>query len=284
MSPRHGGGYQVLQEAGLTPVDGISRAVRALRRYAEWRGRLAPANDRAATERHAEEPLAAAASTGRALSYGYSKRLLAVAGVRTPEESFATTPDEAAAAAESIDNPVAMKLVAPGLIHKTEVGGVRLGIRGAAAAAAAFDDMTSPARLSPYGVVAEGVFVQEMVADGLDLLVSAHDDEVFGPVLTIGAGGVAAEVDNDAAHLAIPFDEAEFLRALRGLRLWPLLAGFRGRPARDVGVLARAARGIADAFASGEPALAEIEVNPLRVVVEDGVTCCIALDIVALGR
>jgi acyl-CoA synthetase (NDP forming) len=284
MSPRRGGGYRVLEEAGLTPVDGIGRAVRALRRYAEWHGRAAPASDRAGHERHAVEPPTAAASTGRALSYGDSKRLLAAAGVRTPEESFATTLDEAAAAAERIGNPVAMKLVAPGLIHKTEVGGVRLGIRGAAAAAAAFDDMTAPARLSPYGVVAEGVFVQEMVADGLDLLVSAHEDEVFGPVLTIGAGGVAAEVDIDAAHLAIPFDDAEFLRALRGLRSWPLLAGFRGRPACDVAVLAQAARGIADAFASGEPGVAEIEVNPLRVVVEAGVTSCIALDIVALSR
>ena len=122
-----------------------------------------------------------------------------------------------------------MKLSAPGLIHKTEVGGVRLGIRGGEQAAAAFAEMASPERLASFGIEADGVFVQEMVADGLDLLVSVHDDEVFGPVLTIGAGGVATEIERDVAHLAIPFEDEELLRALRGLRLWPHLAGFRGQ-------------------------------------------------------
>ncbi len=148
-----------------------------------------------------------------------------------------------------IGGPVAMKLSAPGLIHKTEVGGVRLGLRGREQAAAAFEEMTSAPRLARFGLAADGVFVQEMVPDGLDLLVSAHGDEVFGPVLTIGAGGVAAEVDRDVAHLAIPFDDAELARALRGLRLWPLLAGFRGRPPCDLSVLAGTARAIADVYA-----------------------------------
>jgi hypothetical protein len=123
-----------------------------------------------------------------------------------------------------------------------------------------------------------------MLADGLDLLVSAHGDEVFGPVLTIGAGGVAAEIDRDVAHLAIPFGDGELLRALRGLRLWPHLAGFRGRPAYDLAVLARAARAVAGAYASEAASLAEIEVNPLRVIVGQDGTSCVALDIVALRR
>ena len=109
-----------------------------------------------------------------------------------------------------------------------------------------------------------------MLAEGLDLLVSAHGDEVFGPVLTIGAGGVAAEIDRDVAHLAIPFDDGELVRALRGLRLWPHLAGFRGRPPCDLRVLARAARAIAEAYVSEASAIAEIEVNPLRVLVDRG--------------
>jgi hypothetical protein len=106
---------------------------------------------------------------------------------------------------------------------------------------------------------------------------------VFGPVLTIGSGGVAAEVDRDVAHLAIPFDDAELARALRGLRLWPHLAGFRGSPPSDLAVLAGTARAIADAYAA-EPSIAEIEVNPLRVVVSQDGTSCVALDVVALRR
>jgi acyl-CoA synthetase (NDP forming) len=278
MSPRRGGGYQVLHDAGLTPVDGVHQAVRALRRFAEWRG-VVPDG-----EPDVAEPGPAAATSERALTYDQSKRLLAAVGVRTPLESFAVNADEAAEAAERIGRPVVMKLSAPGLIHKTEVGGVRLGIRGGAGAAAAFADMTAPGRLAPFGVVADGVFVQEMIAEGLDLLVSAHADEVFGPVLTIGAGGVATEIDRDVAHLAIPFDDAELLRALRGLRLWPHLAGFRGRPPYDPLVIAGAARAIAEAYASAAAAISEIEVNPLRVAAGEDGTSCVALDIIVLSR
>jgi acyl-CoA synthetase (NDP forming) len=283
MSPRRGAGYQVLHAAGLTPIDGVYRAVKALRRFAEWRGSAA-ADETGVPERDTAGPRPSAASSEQALTYDESKRLLSAAGVRTPLESFVTSADEAAEAAEWIGGPVAMKLSAPGLIHKTEVGGVRLGIRGGARAAAAFEDLASPERLAGFGVTADGVFVQEMLAEGVDLLVGAHGDEVFGPVLTIGAGGVAAEVDHDVAHLAIPFDDGELLRALRGLRLWPHLAGFRGKPPCDLRVLARAARAVAGVYASEASSIAEIEVNPLRVLVDEDGTNCVALDIVALRR
>jgi acyl-CoA synthetase (NDP forming) len=289
MSPRRGGGYQVLQAAGLTPIDGVYRAVQALRRFAEWRDGApdAPAGrapEPQAEEQQAEEERPAESTSDRALSYTQAKRLLSAAGVRVPLESFATSAEEAAEAVEWIGTAVAMKLSAPGLIHKTEVGGVRVGVRGGAEAAAAFEEMTSPGRLARFGLASDGVFVQEMLTEGLDLLVSAHGDEVFGPVLTIGAGGVDAEIDRDVAHLAIPFDDRELVQALRALRLWPHLAGFRGRPGCDLAVLARAARGIADAYMSESSSVAEIEVNPLRVIATVAGTTCSALDIVALRR
>jgi acetate---CoA ligase (ADP-forming) len=285
MSPRRGGGYQVLQAAGLTPLDGVYRAVRALRRFAEWRdSALDSALEAEVPGPPPEEQPPAVSTSDRALPYAQAKKLLSAAGLRVPAESFVTSAAEAAGAAARIGTAVVLKLSAPGLIHKTEVGGVRVGIRGAAPAAAAFEELTSPGRLARFGLTADGAFVQEMVAEGLDLLVSAHGDEVFGPVLTIGAGGVAAEIDRDVAHLALPFDDRELVRALRGLRLWPHLAGFRGKPRCDLAVLAGAARAIADAYVSESSALAEIEVNPLRVVVDQAGTTCSALDIVALRR
>jgi len=288
MSPRRGGGYHVLQAAGLTPIDSVNRAVRALRRFAEWRdGAVGGAEDGAedgAGGPQPEEQRPAVATSDRALSYAQAKMLLSAEGVRVPLESFVTSAEEAAEAADGIGAPVVIKLSAPGLIHKTEVGGVRVGVQGGARAAAAFEEMTSPARLARFGLASDGAFVQEMVAEGLDLLVSAHGDEVFGPVLTIGAGGIAAEVDRDVAHLAIPFDDRELVQALQGLRLWPHLAGFRGRPRCDLAALAGAARAIAAAYVSESSAIAEIEVNPLRVVVGQDGTTCSALDIVALRR
>ena len=178
-------------------------------------------------------PRPAPATSGRALPYERSKELLSPLGYPS-RANHVTCVVEAAQAAEPIWGPVVMKLSAPGLIHKTEVGGVRLGIRGAEQAAAAFAEMVSPRRLAPFGVPADGAVVQEMVAEGLDLLVGVHDDEVFGPVLTIGAG-VAAEIERDVAHLAIPFEDEELVRALRTLRLWPRLSGFRGNAGRRSG-------------------------------------------------
>jgi acyl-CoA synthetase (NDP forming) len=273
MSPRRGGGYQVLHAAGLAPLDGVRRAVKALRRFAEWRDSGLASVGAGTREPAGDGAHPATATSERALTYEQSRDLLASGGVRVPRESFVTTADGAAAAAEWIGGPVVMKLSAPGLIHKTEVGGVRLGVRGGEQAAAAFDEMTSPGRLAPH-----------VVAEGLDLLMSVHDDEVFGPVLTIGAGGVATEIERDVAHLAIPFEDTELLRALRGLRLWPHLAGFRGKPGSDLTVLARTARAIADAYAAEVSSLAEIEINPLRVVADVDQTSCVALDIVALRR
>jgi acyl-CoA synthetase (NDP forming) len=284
MSPRRGGGYQVLQAAGLTPMDGVYRAVQALQRFAEWRAGAAGAAAAGVPWPATQEPRQAVPASDKALPYAEAKLLLSAAGVRVPAESFVTSAAGAAETADLIGTPVVLKLSAPGLIHKTEVGGVRVGIKGGARAAAAFVELTSPGRLAPFGLAADGAFVQEMITDGLDLLVSAHGDEVFGPVLTIGAGGVAAEVDRDVAHLAIPFDDRELVQALRGLRLWPHLAGFRGRPGCDLAVLAGAARAIADAYRSASADLAEIEVNPLRVVVGEAGTTCSALDIVALRR
>jgi acyl-CoA synthetase (NDP forming) len=287
MSPRRGGGYQVLDAAGLAPMDGVYRAVQALRRFAEWRGSAGtdpadPAGMTGPPGLLGAAPGPALATSERALTYEQSRELLSAAGVRVPRESFVTSAPRAAEAAERIGGPVVMKLSAPGLIHKTEVGGVRLGIRGGEQAGAVFAEMASPGRLASFGIEADGVFVQEMVPDGLDLLVSVHDDEVFGAVLTVGAGGVATEVERDVVHLAIPFTGEELLRALRGLRLWPHLAGFRGQPGCDLSVLASVADAIAEVYLAQASALAELEINPLRVIAEAGQTSCVALDIVAL--
>src|SRR5690348_5347685 len=157
MSPRRGDGYQVLLAAGMAPVDGVRRAVKALRRFAEWRGTELPATT--GTPAPVIDSAQPRAASERALAYEQSKELLSSAGIRVPLESLVTSAEEAAEAAELIGGPVVMKLSAPGLIHKTEIGGVRLDIRGGEQAAAAFAEMASPRRLAPLGLEADGVFV-----------------------------------------------------------------------------------------------------------------------------
>jgi len=285
MSPRRGGGFQLLEQGGLAPFDGLMRAVTALRRFATWRDLTYPVanrvESRVATETAGDHSTARVVSE-HALPYDKAVALFHGTGLRVPREVFATSAAEAAEAAKAIDGPVVLKLSAPGLIHKTEVGGVRLGVVGADAVAEAFADMTSPVRLAPYGVVADGLLVQEMIADGVDLLLSAHSDEVFGPIVTVGAGGTATEIERDVAHLAIPFTDEEFVRALRGLRLWPRLVGFRGAAGHDIAALSAVARAVADLYLSAGSALAEVEINPLRAVAKSGTTDYVVLDVVAL--
>jgi acyl-CoA synthetase (NDP forming) len=291
MSPRRGGGYEVLERAGYAPFDGLSRAVSALSRVVRWQRRKV-SGDWAARAAATVAPAAAdepemadgaRVMESRAVPYAAARDFLERHAIRFPAERFVTEADAAARAVEEIDRPVVMKLSAPGLIHKTEVGGVRLDVRGADAARSAYADLTSPERLRPFGVVADGVQVQEMVPAGLDLLLGAHNDAVFGPTLTLGTGGVETEIEHDVLHLAIPFTDEQLVRALGPLRLWRRLAGFRGASAYDVGALCAVAQAFASAFAAADE-LDEAEVNPLRLVARDGATACYALDVVLLGR
>jgi acyl-CoA synthetase (NDP forming) len=284
MSPKHGGGYDVLAAAGFAPFDGLKRAVTALARVVAWaRGRdAAPIADAGA------EPAAAHTGGGsparHGLAYAEVRDRLERQGLRFPAETFVTNAEQAADAVRSIARPVAMKLAAEGLVHKTEVGGVALGVTSPDEAAAVYATMTDPGRLARFGFVADGVYVQEMVGDGIDVLVGAHRDEVFGPILTVGTGGIETEIEKDVLHLAIPFTDDQLLRALRPLRLWQRLAGVRGAAAADVGELLRVAQSFAALFADPAGDVAELEVNPLRVVVGEHGTECITLDAVLVGR
>jgi acetate---CoA ligase (ADP-forming) len=292
MSPRRGGGYAVLSDAGFAPFDGLRRAVTALRRVCDWAG-LAVAGtepgsgpsgpaDAGAGEQTADGP--GPGPSDRALPYEEARAFVERTGARFPREVLASSPEQAAQAVRDLGGTTVIKLAAPGLIHKTEVGGVRLGVTDPAVAAAVYEEMTSASRLAPFGVAACGVYVQEMLGEGIDILLGVHDDEVFGPVLTFGTGGTGTELERDVLHLAIPFDEAQFGRALRTLRLWPRLRGARGAPPADTARLFRVARTFAELFVAGSGRIAEAEINPLRVLVTADRTDCVALDAVLLGR
>jgi acyl-CoA synthetase (NDP forming) len=284
MSPRRGDGYALLEEAGLAPFTSASSAVTAMRRLVQWRAGAAEPEVHAADDVGPSSADSAHRSmtSAAALAYEDAIRLVEPAGIRFPKEYFEVDADSAAAAAERIGGPVAVKLSAPGLIHKTEVGGVHLGVEGAQDTAAVVREMMDPERLAPFGLQADGVFVQEMIGAGIDLLLSTHRDEVFGPVVTIGAGGVATELEKDVVHLSVPFTRGQFLKAVATLRVHRLLAGFRGSRPYDLEVVFETARNLGSLFLE-LPQVAEIEINPLRVVHEGRGSAAVALDVVVLN-
>ncbi len=189
--------------------------------------------------------------------YWSSRAMLADAGVPFPTARLVRSRAEAVAAGGDLVFPVVLKAV--GLLHKSDAGGVVLGIRDEAALLAAYGDVL--ARLAP-----EACTVEEMadLTDGVELIVGVRQDARFGPVALVGLGGVLTEVWHDVATVLAPVTPAAAERALRALRGAPLLAGVRGRPAVDVAAAAAVVARVTE-VAAAHPELADVEVNPLLV-------------------
>jgi hypothetical protein len=188
--------------------------------------------------------------------------VLAECGIAVAAPVAAKSEEEAGAAAARVGFPVALKIVSPDITHKTEVGGVRLGLASAPAVVEAARAMRERvARERPMAVI-DGFAVQPMVAPGKELLLGAVLDPQFGPLVMVGFGGIYVEVLRDTTARLAPVDAPEARAMLEELRLAPLLHGVRGEPAVDTqalaGTIARFSRLAADV-----PGLAELELNPL---------------------
>ena len=157
---------------------------------------------------------------------------------------------------------MALKAVAPGLVHKTDVGAVRLGLEGEAAVAAAAGAMER--RLSDLGHRLEGFLVQPMVAGGVEMLIGSSTDPQFGPVVACGMGGTGAEVYRDIAVRLTPLTDLAAHKMLRELRMLPLLQGYRGAPACDIGALEEIVLRVA-AMVHAHPQIVDLDCNPVSV-------------------
>ena len=194
-----------------------------------------------------------------------SKKLLAEYGLDVTRECLVADEAGAVRAANELGYPVALK-TAEGALHKTESRGVMLGVADPGAVSAAYRDLA--ARLGPR------VLVQEMIPRGVELILGVVRDPQFGPVLTVGSGGIFVEVLKDARVLLPPVSPAAVREALFGLRGAALLRGVRGAPPADLEAVVRAATGLAALAADLRDDIAEIDVNPLialpdRAVVVD---------------
>ena len=209
--------------------------------------------------------LARELEAGGALDEHASKELLRHYGLTPTREILADSLEATLSAAEAIGYPVALK-TAGGELHKTEHGGVRLGLADAEALRRSYRDFA--ARLSPR------VLVQEMVPPGPELILGVVHDPQFGPLLTVGTGGIFVEVLKDARMLLLPTSADAVRAALADLRGAALLRGVRGRPAADLDAVVRAALGLSALAEDLGEHVAEIDVNPLvalpdRAVVVD---------------
>jgi acyl-CoA synthetase (NDP forming) len=247
-----------LRDLGVACFPSPERAIRALAHVTRLES-----NGRAQSDQ--QPPAARALDLHPGILPEYkSKQLLANCGIPVPEGRLATTVAEALSIAREIGFPVALKAQAAALPHKSDAGGVLLGLQSEDAVVKAWSVLhANLERLRP-GLALDGVLVEHMGASGLELIVGARNDKQWGPVLLVGFGGVLAEAIGDVRILPADLPPPAIVAALYELRCGKLLRGFRGSPESDVPAVVDVLVRIGQ-LVRGNPEIAEVEINPLVV-------------------
>jgi len=261
---------------GVLTFEDPSRAVAALGALA----RYARAFDRAAGLEGTMPEIADKGLPSRSMGEAEAKALLAAAGVPVLPEVVAGTAEEAVTAAEGMGYPVAMKIVSPDILHKTEVGGVALNLGDAQVVGSTAGRMLSEIPAQVPGARIEGVLVTPMAGAGVELIVGTQRDAVLGPMVMVGLGGVLAEVMKDVKLALAPVSVETAEEMLRGLRGAAMLDGVRGAPPVDVRAAAEVVSRLSILAAANADGVESIEINPL-LVREDG---AVALDALIVPR
>ncbi len=281
MSDRPGEGYQRFQEAGITPFRSLRNMGKAVRRWIDYGKWLSGADGNWAPALIAQ---GVAGPAGRCVTLTEfdSKAELAAAGVPVAQARMAADATEAARIAAEMGAPAAMKIVSPDIAHKTEAGGVRLGV-APEAAAETFDAILAAVGAARPGARLQGVLVEPMARPGgVEALVGITRDPVFGHVLTFGLGGIHVEILRDVTRRILPVT-AGMAREMTGeLRASALLLGARGAAPRDLAALEALIVAVSDHVMRHHETIEEIDLNPVWVGAEgEGV---MALDAVIVKR
>ena len=265
-------GLPKLKAAGI-PVfyvpDKLAMGLRSLLDYHAWldRRRADGFGDAPAISAGQTQQLQRLQGLGRkSLTEFEGKQLIAEWGIPVTREEVVATAEEAVDAAQRIGFPVAMKVNSPDILHKTEAGGIRLGLSSPAEVSAAFAEITGNARQYDPQAAIDGVLVQEMVSNGVEVIAGINYDPQLGPVVLFGSGGVMVEVYNDVAVRHCPITRAEALEMIDQVKGAKLLRGFRGAPEADVPALADTLVKVSHLAVHLEGQLSELDINPLMVL------------------
>lgn len=245
------------------------RALRALAKVHEY-GRLFHAAG--LRSEGATVPLLEGLASGPMAEYK-GKQWLAELGLTVPDGRLARTLEQAVAIAADIGYPVVLKAQADTLTHKSDIGGVAVGLQDEAHLRRAWEQMYQQVGQALPGFTLDGLLVERLSAQGLELVIGARRDPQWGPVLLVGLGGIHIEVLKDVRLMAADLEVAQIVEQLWQLKGAALLAGVRGQPGVDVQAVALAVRRVGDLMV-GNPQLLEIDINPLVV----GPQGCVALD------
>lgn len=244
------------EKAGFLVFEDSDRAVAALAALSRF--------GRSLSRTGVETRVAPAAPIGKgALSERAAKDLLARAGIPFLDERVAGDAAAAGAAADEIGYPVVLKIVSPDIEHKTEIGGVMVGVADRKAAEAGYATLIERAAKHRPDAKIEGVLVAPMAKKGVEVIVGVSRDPVFGPAVMFGLGGVHVEVLKDVTFRLAPFGREEAMRMIDEIRGRALLSGVRGAPASDIGALADLLVRISEFAAAHAEDIETVDLNPV---------------------
>jgi len=262
-------GRRELSAGGLPDYESPERAVSALKamyQYRVWRQRKPRQVTRFPVNRRRVERIISRRRRTGQLQLGEvkAKDILRAYGFHILDGHLAATAEEAVEVAEFIGFPVAMKIVSPNIIHKTDLGGVRLDVASGREVEDAFDLMMLRIGKQAPGAVIEGIYVEKMADSGLEVIVGMTRDPQFGPMLMFGLGGIFVEVMKDVTFHLAPITEEEAIQMLQATRSYEMLKGKRGRKEVDIAAIAGALQRISQ-LTTDFPQIVELDINPMIV-------------------
>jgi acetyltransferase len=196
-----------------------------------------------------------------------ARKVVEAYGFKTPKSMLANTLEQAKAYAETAGYPVVMKIASPDILHKTDVGGVVVGINNEQQLEQAFSSITNNARKFMPSARIWGVVVQQMLMTGTETIVGMHIDPNFGPLIMFGLGGIYVEVLKDVSFRVAPVSESEAYEMIMEIRSYPLLQGVRGAKKRDINSITDAILRVSQ-LVTDNPDIVELDINPLLVQAE----------------
>ena len=191
-----------------------------------------------------------------------SKQLLKQVGVSVIDTKLAPARDEAISVSRQFGFPVVLKIVSPDIVHKSDAGGVKLGLRTSKQVGKAYDDILSAVKQKHPQAVIQGVSVQKMARPGVEVIIGMTKDAQFGPVLMFGLGGILVEILKDVSFRIVPLTKRDAGEMIREIKGYPLLEGYRGQEPVDVSKLEELLLKVSD-FVEQNPEVKEIDLNPI---------------------
>lgn len=195
-----------------------------------------------------------------------AKHLAEKIGIPATKDVLATDAAEAVRAARTIGGPAVLKIASPDIAHKSEAGGVKIGVDGDDAVRHAYDEIVASAISYAPDTIIDGVLISPLIRGGVEVIVGIKNDPVFGAAILLGLGGIFVEIFEDTALRVPPFSKSQARQMIEELRAYPLLAGARGRPVADIDALADALVNLGDFAGRHGDQIESFEINPLMVM------------------